>query len=125
MHFWRAEAIQHTHTRYGRNTRAGVECKIELTFIKLGAAYYGICRGKMEPTYVKLGAAYYGNARQLHYWNPYFASCLINPRRACAARVTVVVLCVCVSVCLCVCLSVCVCVSTYSRVTGTKPAHER
>ena len=29
---------------------------------------------------------------------------LINPRRACAARVTVVVLCVCLSVCLCICL---------------------
>ena len=29
----------------------------------------------------------------------------INPRRACAARVTVVVLCVCLSVCLFVCLS--------------------
>ena len=28
---------------------------------------------------------------------------VINPRRACAARVTVVVLCVCVSVCLSVC----------------------
>ena len=28
---------------------------------------------------------------------------LINPRRACAARVTVVVLCVCLSVCLFVC----------------------
>ena len=42
---------------------------------------------------------------------------VINPRRACAARVTVVVLCVCV----CVCVSV----STYSRATGTKPAHER
>ena len=46
---------------------------------------------------------------------------MINPRRACAARVTVVVLCVCVSVC----VSVCVCVSTYSRATGTKSAHER
>ena len=29
---------------------------------------------------------------------------IINPRRACAARVTVVVLCVCQSVCLSVCL---------------------
>ena len=27
------------------------------------------------------------------------SSCIINPRRACAARVTVVVLCVCLSVC--------------------------
>ena len=32
---------------------------------------------------------------------------IINPRRACAARVTVVVLCVCLSVCLSVCLFVC------------------
>ena len=32
---------------------------------------------------------------------------IINPRRACAARVTVVVLCVCVCVCVSVCLSVC------------------
>ena len=31
---------------------------------------------------------------------------LINPRRACAARVTVVVVSVCLSVCLCVCVSV-------------------
>ena len=30
-------------------------------------------------------------------------SSVINPRRACAARITVVVLCVCVSVCLSVC----------------------
>ena len=32
---------------------------------------------------------------------------VINPRRACAARVTVVGLCVCVCVCVSVCLSVC------------------
>ena len=30
----------------------------------------------------------------------------INPRRACAERVTVVVSCVCVCVCVCVCMSV-------------------
>ena len=35
------------------------------------------------------------------------ATWLVNPRRACAERVTVVVLCVCVCVCLCVCLYVC------------------
>ena len=46
---------------------------------------------------------------------------LINPRRACAARVTVVVLCVCLSVCLFVCLSV----SNYSRTTGYEAAYER
>jgi len=50
---------------------------------------------------------------------------LINPRRACAAMVTVLGLCVCVSVCLCVCVSVCLSVSTYSRPTRTKPAHQR
>ena len=32
---------------------------------------------------------------------------IVNPRRACAARVTVVVLCVCLSVCLSVCMYVC------------------
>ena len=50
---------------------------------------------------------------------------IINPRRACAAWVTIVVLCVCVSVCVSVCVCVCVSVSTYSRATGTKPVHER
>ena len=50
---------------------------------------------------------------------------IFNPRCACAARVTVLALCVCVSVCLCVCVCVCVSVSSYSRATGTKPAHER
>ena len=34
-------------------------------------------------------------------------SVLINPRHACAVRVTVVGLCVCVCVCVSVCLSVC------------------
>ena len=42
---------------------------------------------------------------------------IINPRRACAARVTVVVL--------CVCLSVCLFVSIYSRTTGYEAAYER
>ena len=37
--------------------------------------------------------------------------CVINPWRACAARVTKVVLCVCMYVCMCVCM--CVCVSTH------------
>ena len=46
---------------------------------------------------------------------------IINPRRACAARVTVVVLCVCVSVC----LSVCLFVHDYSRTTGYEAAYER
>ena len=50
---------------------------------------------------------------------------IINPRRACAARVTVVVLCVCVSVCLCVCVSVCLCVRDYSWTTGYEAAYER
>ena len=34
---------------------------------------------------------------------------LINPRRACAERVTVVVSCVCVCVCVCVCACACAC----------------
>ena len=40
----------------------------------------------------------------------------INPRRACAARVTVVVLCVCMCVCVYVCMYICVyvCVSTHT-----------
>ena len=42
---------------------------------------------------------------------------LINPRRACAARVTVVVL--------CTCLSVCLSVYDYSRTTGYEAAYER
>ena len=46
---------------------------------------------------------------------------LINPRRACAARVTVVGLCVC----LFVCLSVCLFVDDYSRTTGYEAAYER
>ena len=41
---------------------------------------------------------------------------IINPRRACAARVTVVVL--------CVCLSVCLFVDDYSRTTGYEAAYE-
>ena len=44
---------------------------------------------------------------------------IINPRRACAARVTVVGL----SVCLFVCLSVCL--FDYSRTTGYEAAYER
>ena len=42
---------------------------------------------------------------------------LINPRRACAARVTVLGL--------CVCLSVCLSVDDYSRTTGYEAAYER
>ena len=44
---------------------------------------------------------------------------IINPRRACAARVTVVVLCVRV------CPSVCLFVHDYSRTTGYEAAYER
>ena len=45
-----------------------------------------------------------------------FWAVFINPRRACAERVTVVVSCVCVCVCLSVCLSVCmyVCLSEHA-----------
>ena len=43
---------------------------------------------------------------------------IINPRRACAARVTL-------SVCLSVCMSVCLSVDDYSRTTGYEAAYER
>ena len=42
----------------------------------------------------------------------------INPRRACAARVTVVGLCVCLSFCLSVCLSVCRRLFSHYRLRG-------
>ena len=42
-----------------------------------------------------------------------FSQTIINPRRACAARVPVVVLCVCMCVCVYVCMCVCVCVHSY------------
>ena len=45
---------------------------------------------------------------------------LINPRCACAARITVLGLCVCLSVC----LSVCLFVYDYSRTTGYGAAYE-
>ena len=51
----------------------------------------------------------------------YIKQLVVNPRRACAARVTVVGLCVCLSVCLFVCLSV----DDYSRTTGYEAAYER
>ena len=53
------------------------------------------------------------------------SSDVINPRRACAARVTVVGLCVCLSVCLFVCLFVCLSVDDYSRTTRYEAAYER
>ena len=49
--------------------------------------------------------------------DPLVKSDIINPRRACAARVTVVVL--------CVCLSVCLSIYDYSRTTGYEAAYER
>ena len=52
---------------------------------------------------------------ELYFYSPWF---VINPRRACAERVTVVVSCVfvCVCVCVSVCLSVClyVCLSEHA-----------
>ena len=48
-------------------------------------------------------------------------TCIINPRRACAARVTVVVL----SFCLSVCLSLCLSVTTFSAATRNKMANKR
>ena len=69
---------------------------------------------------------YYHVTCSLVTWHPpvidiHNLSTLINPRRACAARVTVVGLCVCLSVCLFVCLSV----GDYSRTTGYEAAYER
>ena len=55
------------------------------------------------------------------YYLLHHTAAFINPRRACAARVTVVVLCVCLSVC----LSVCLFVSYYSRTTGYEAAYEQ
>ena len=48
----------------------------------------------------------------------YYINAFIDPRRACAARVTVVVLCVSV------CLSVSLFVYDYSRTTGYEAAYE-
>ena len=55
----------HIHTHATFVGGCVVERKIELTFVKLGAAYYGMWQSiyverKMELTFVKLGAAYYG-----------------------------------------------------------------
>ena len=52
-----------------------------------------------------------------HIYAEHCIAMVINPRRACAARVTVVVL--------HVCLSVCLSVYDYSRTTGYEVAHER
>ena len=46
---------------------------------------------------------------------------IVNPRRACAARVTVLVLCICMSACWSVCPFIC----DYSRTTGYEAAYER
>ena len=43
-----------------------------------------------------------------------YSALLINPRRACVARVTVLGLCVCVCVCVCVSVCVCVCLHLFS-----------
>ena len=53
------------------------------------------------------------------YIHVYVHTCMyiINPRRACAGRVTVVGL--------CVCLFVCLSVDGYSRTTGYEAAYER
>ena len=86
-----AVACENTYVHAQRTEHAAggcvVECKIELTFVKLGAAFYGIYRGKMEPTYVKLGAAYYGmcsarsseNNRKIRRSNDYSRSPIIYP----------------------------------------------
>ena len=46
---------------------------------------------------------------------------VINPRRACAARVTVLGLCAC----LCVCVCVCVCVYAYFSAMGNEADSEQ
>ena len=48
---------------------------------------------------------------------------VVNPRRACAARVTVVVLCVCVCVCVRVCVSVCPGRSSATHATKRETRH--
>ena len=64
-----------------------------------------------------------GNKARLHVYTYIVLNtrcslrCMINPRRACAARVTVLGL--------CVCLSVCLSVDDYSRTTGYEAAYER
>ena len=45
---------------------------------------------------------------------------IINPRRACAARVTVVVLCVCIYVCVYVCVYVCPLIPAASHIGITQ-----
>ena len=60
-------------------------------------------------------AAQYGRTEILSVLLQYGKT--INPRRACAARVTVVGL--------CVCLFVCLSVDDYSRTTGYEAAYER
>ena len=50
---------------------------------------------------------------------------LVNPRHACAARVTVLGLCVSVCVCVCVCVCLCVHADDYSRAPGYKRTIER
>ena len=47
------------------------------------------------------------------------------PRRACAARVTVVVLCVCTCVCMCVCVYVCPLIPAASHIGITKERYQR
>ena len=60
--------------------------------------------------------------------HPYFLF-IINPRRACAARVTVIVLCVCMCVCMYVCMYVCMCVCPLipaaSHIGITKERYQR
>ena len=51
-------------------------------------------------------------------------SAFINPRRACAARVTVVVLCVCMCVCMYVCVYVCPLIPAASHIGITKERYQ-
>ena len=52
-------------------------------------------------------------------------SIIINPRRACAARVTVVVLCVYMYVCMYVCVYVCPLIPASSHIGITKERYQR
>ena len=65
----------------------------------------------IRPSHARVNK-YIRDHKALNFVN-FLSTAIINPRRACAERVTVVVLCVCLSV------------SDYSRTTGNEEAYER
>ena len=73
--------------------------KVELTVGVLDIYGFEIFMVGIIPVHVYAVCSYTYNM----YVNMYMYMYIINPRRACAARVTVVGLCVCLSVCLSVC----------------------